>query len=165
MDDTAPRPIVIALLAGVAAALPTVARLLMGLMLTMGGWTWLHRADPAGHLAEAVGSMLEQGRPVGLYALFLRSMVLPHAGVFAFLVGWGELLSGLSLLLGAATRVGAAVAAFLLIQYGMMGGFLSLFVYHGLFIALVAAAVYWSSGRRSGIDRWLHRRWPHAGIW
>jgi hypothetical protein len=47
----------------------------------------------------------------------------------------------------------------------MMGGFVSLFVFHGLFIALVAAAVYWNSGRRSGIDRWLHRRWPYAGIW
>ena len=165
VKDTVPRSIVATVLGAVAAALPTVARLPMGLMLTMGGWFWLHRADPTGYLAEAVGDMVEQERSVGLYAPFLRSVVLPHAGIFAFLVGWGELLSGLSLLLGAATRVGAAVAVFLLIQYGLMGGFVSLFVYHGLFIALVASAVYWNSGRRFGIDRWLHRRWPHARIW
>ena len=45
-NDTAPRPFVKRTLRAVAAALPTLARLLMGLMFTMGGWTWLHRADP-----------------------------------------------------------------------------------------------------------------------
>lgn len=148
----------------VRAALPTVARLLMGLMLMLGGWTWIHRADPGAYLAGALSNVLEKGGTVGFYAPFLRSVVIPNASLFAFLVGWGEFLSGTSLLLGAASRLAAAVAAFQLINYGLMGGWTSL-AFHGVFVGFLAASVYWQSGRILGVDRWLHRRWPNARIW
>ena len=148
----------------VVGSFPTVLRLLLGALLTSGGWFWVHRADPGGYLTEAVSTMVDQSRPVRFYAPFLRSVVLPHADVFAFLVGWGELLSGISLFLGAASRLGAAVAAFQLINYGLMGGYTSVF-FHSLFVALLSITVYWSSGRIFGLDRWLYRRWPRAKIW
>ncbi len=65
---------------------------------------------------------------------------------------------------GAASRLGAAVIAFHFINYGLMGGYFSLAV-HGILIAMVAATVYWRSGRQFGLDRWLYRRWPNARIW
>ena len=164
IGHTPPPTILARILRGAGIVLPTAARLLLGFLLTFGGWTWIHRADPAGYLSEAVSGMVDQGRPVGIYEPFLRSVVLPHAGVFAFLVGWGELLSGLSLLLGAASRLGAAVAAFQVINYGLMGGTTSLFL-HGLFALVLATTVYSRSGRRFGVDRWLYRQWPDARIW
>ena len=144
--------------------LPTVLRLLLGFLLIFNGWTWTHRADPGGYLAEAISTILAAGGTVGIYRPFLESVVLPNVGLFAFLVGWGEFLSGVSLFLGAASRLGAAVIAFHFINYGLMGGYFSLAV-HGILIAMVAATVYWRSGRQFGLDRWLYRRWPNARIW
>ena len=148
----------------VVGFLPSVVRLLIGFLLINSGWTWTHRADPGGYLADALSTVLARGGTVGVYRPFLESVVLPNVGIFAFLVGWGELLSGVSLFLGAASRLGAAVIAFQFINYGLMGGYVSLLV-HGVLVALVAVTVYWRSGRRFGLDRWLYRRWPTARVW
>ncbi len=47
----------------------------------------------------------------------MRSVVLPHAGTFAILVSWGEVLIGLALVLGLATRFAAAAAFLLVLNY------------------------------------------------
>ena len=119
----------------IAGFLPTVLRVLFGLLLISSGWTWLHRPDPAAYLASAVEPALETGRPFGFYEPFLRAVVAPHLGVFAGLVGWGELLSGVSLTLGLATRLGAAVIAFQFLNYGLLGGPSSLLA-HAIMIAI-----------------------------
>ena len=144
--------------------LPSVVRLLMGFLLIINGWTWIHRADPGGYLAEAISTVLASGGTVGVYRPFLESVVTPNVGVFSVLVGWGEFLSGVSLFFGAASRVGATVAAFHFINYGLMGGYVSLLV-HGVLVAMLAITVYWRSGRQFGLDRWLYRRWPTARVW
>ncbi len=144
--------------------LPTVPRLLVGFMLISSGWTWLHRPESVAYLADTLTFMISNDQPLGFYASFLSSVVLPNVAVFAFLVSWGEFLSGLSLFFGVGSRVGAAVASFQFLNYGFMGGYDSLGG-HGLFIALVAVTVYWKSGRYFGLDRWLYRRWPRAVIW
>lgn len=144
--------------------LPTLVRLLLGIMLTGGGWTWLHRSEVSLYLADALEQMLERGAPLPWYATFLESVVLPNVALFAFLVSWGEFLSGLSLLLGAASRVGALVVAFLFLNYGLMGGYVSLAT-HGILIGFAGLTIYWQSGRKFGVDRWLYRRWPNAKIW
>ena len=103
---------------------------------------------------------------MGIYRPFLTDVVLPNVAVFAFLVSWGEFLSGLSLALGLASRLGAAVAAFQFLNYGLMGGFASGSVYlHGILIAMLAVTVIGKSGRRFGIDRWLHARWQIPFLW
>ncbi|HEY6907754.1 MAG TPA: DoxX family membrane protein, partial [Myxococcales bacterium] len=56
------------------------------------------------------------------YRAFVASEVIPHARVFAGLVIAGELLAGLSLLLGLGTRVGACVAMFLFLNYMLAKG-------------------------------------------
>ena len=73
-------------------------------------------------------------------------------------------MSGLSLALGLASRLGAAVAAFQFLNYGLMGGFVSVF-FHGFLIAMLAVTVIGKSGRRFGIDRWLHARWQIPFLW
>lgn len=56
------------------------------------------------------------------YRAFVASAVIPHARAFAGLVIAGELLAGLSLLLGLGTRVGACVAMFLFLNYMLAKG-------------------------------------------
>ena len=151
-------------LKAIVAFLPTLLRLLLGVMLMMSGWTWLHRPDPGAYLADAVNSALEGGLPFGFYEPFLRAVVIPNLGVFASLLGWGEFLSGVSIGFGVATRVGAGVITFHFVNYGLLGGPIGVLA-HGILIALVSIPVVFHSARRFGIDRWLHARWPRAGIW
>ena len=147
----------------VLAFLPTAVRLLIGFLLITNGWVWLHRPDPGQYLTKAlIGNMPFS---VPLYRPFLEVIVLPNVGVFAALVSWGEFLSGISLFFGAAGRLGAAVIAFQFLNYGLMGGWYISVLAHGVLMLLVAATVYWESGRAFGVDRWLHRRWPRALIW
>jgi uncharacterized membrane protein YphA (DoxX/SURF4 family) len=58
----------------------------------------------------------------GFYHQFLVGTVLPHAHVFAYLAEWGELLVGVSLLLGLLTPLGAAVGMWLTLNYWMLAG-------------------------------------------
>ncbi len=76
----------------------------------------------------------------------------------------GELLSGLSIGLGLANRVGAGVIAFQFLNYGLLGGPAGM-LSHGIMTALVAIPVIFHSSRQFGIDKWLFARWPHARIW
>lgn len=141
-----------------------VGRLLVGAVLTLSGLTWLDRPDAAMLLHDAVSAMVDEGRAVPGYGAFLRTVVLPNAGLFAGLVSWGELLSGVALLLGVGSRLAAGVAIFQMLNYGLMGGFASVAV-HMIFVAILFATTYRNSGRTFGIDRWLHRKWPRARIW
>ncbi len=153
-----------AVLNGIRWFAPTALRLLLAFMLTNNGWRWLHRPDGVAYLTDAVTTLLDRGQTVGVYRPFLTDVVLPNAEVFAFLVSWGEFLSGLSLALGLASRLGAAVAAFQFLNYGLMGGFLSVF-FHGILIAMLAVTVIGKSGRKFGIDRWLHARRQIPFLW
>jgi len=144
--------------------LPTFVRLLFGIMLISSGWTWLHRPDAAGFLTDAINSGLDTERTFGFYQTFLLAVVMPNVGLFAALVGWGELLSGLSIGLGLANRVGAGVIAFQFLNYGLLGGPTGM-LSHGILTALVEIPVIFHSSRRFGGDKWLYTRWPHAKIW
>ncbi len=153
-------------LKAIVAFLPTLLRLLLGVMLMMSGWTWLHRPDPVAYVADAVNTALDGGEfgAFGFYKPFLRAVVVPNFGVFATLLGLGELLSGVSIGFGVATRVGAGVIMFHFVNYGLLGGPIGM-LSHSIMIALVAIPVVFNSSRRFGIDRWLYARWPNAKIW
>lgn len=153
----------VAILQRSVMVIATVVRVLLGVMLIVGGLFWLGRADPGAYLYKNVSQMVEAHRSVEIYASFLSSVVLPNASIFALLVGLGEFLSGLSVALGIAARLGAAVAVFQLLNYGLMGGWVSVFL-HGIFAGLIIFGVGFSS-RTTGIDRWLNRRWPKPVIW
>src|SRR5947208_9578086 len=101
------------------------------------------------------------------YLQFVQQIVIPHATLFSYLVMTGEAVAALSLLTGTMTRVGAAVAMFLFLNYMLAEGRMfwspdsedaAVF-----FIALVV--FLGRAGRVCGIDSYLAKRWPKSPLW
>ncbi len=58
-----------------------------------------------------VGGFVTRGEVVGFYKVFLAKVVLAHPVFWARVVGWGEFLIGVSLVLGLAVRVASVAGA------------------------------------------------------
>lgn len=71
-----------------------------------------------GALAKATG---DHPLVQGWYASFIQSVALPNAKVFSYLVAYGEVLVGISLILGALTIVGLLAGAFMNLNYMLAG--------------------------------------------
>jgi uncharacterized membrane protein YphA (DoxX/SURF4 family) len=92
------------------------------------------------------------------YRPILTGLVLPHIGFFARAIAVSEVAVGLSLLLGAGTRLGAVAGLVLIANYMLAFGDIpwqpgedqAFFV--GLVVVLIT-----NGGRAFGIDRWLAR--------
>ena len=101
------------------------------------------------------------------YQHFVQELIIPHATLFGYLVMAGELAAGLSMLLGLGTRVGAAIAMFLFLNYMLAKGRLfwspdseDAAVFLSALVCLLGAA-----GRVWGLDAYLARRWPRVPLW
>jgi uncharacterized membrane protein YphA (DoxX/SURF4 family) len=103
----------------------------------------------------------------GLYCGFLDAVVLPHVSTFALLVTYGELFAAVSLLAGAATRAGAVVAGFLLVNYALAKGARPWTpASNDVAMLCIAIAVFVGrAGRAFGLDYYLARRWPGLPLW
>ena len=101
-----------------------VQRMLFGLMFTMSGITWWSReATPGEHLTDSIALSAQAGlNPFPIYDLFFNGLVVPHPELWASLAAIGELLVGLSLLLGFPKRVAAVAGMFLMANYGLAFG-------------------------------------------
>ena len=101
------------------------------------------------------------------YQAFVRTVVLTHASLFAGLVIAGELVVGITLLVGLATRAGAAVAIVLLFNYFSAKGLppWSPASNDIADIVLCILVVMSAAGRYFGIDQILAQRFPRAVIW
>ena len=77
----------------------------------------------------------------GWYASFIREFALPNAKVFSYIVAYGEVLVGISLILGLFTIVGLLAGGFMNLNY-MLAGTTSTNpkLYTVTFILLVAGA-------------------------
>ncbi|AJA48623.1 hypothetical protein CPAST_c25540 [Clostridium pasteurianum DSM 525 = ATCC 6013] len=71
-----------------------------------------------GALAKATG---EHPLVQWWYASFIKSFALPNAKIFSYLVAFGEILVGISLILGALTIVGLIAGAFMNLNYMLAG--------------------------------------------
>ena len=86
------------------------------------------------------------------YAWFLQNVVIPNAGVFAYLITFGEVLVGVALIFGLLTGIAAFFGAFMNMNYLLAGtvstnpilGFLALFL-----VLAWRIAGYW------GLDRYI----------
>lgn len=108
---------------------------------------------------------LVDGHP--FYQLFVRQVVQPHAAVFAAILPCAELLIGVALVLGLLTRLAAAGAILLLLNYLLAKG--AWFWYpssnDAAFILIALALLIGAAGRTRGLDALLARRWPRGVLW
>jgi thiosulfate dehydrogenase [quinone] large subunit len=138
-------------------------RVYTGVFFLYYGFGKLRRENFADGLAGFVNSNLESS--FGFFRPFLENVVLPNAGVFAFLVAWGELLIGLALIFGLATRYAAISGAVLVsvFWFAKGEGFLQAQNHDAiwLIIFIVLAGVH--GGRVMGVDARLAGRFRFLG--
>ncbi len=133
-----------------------------------GGWL----ESPKQLLDNFINPALQRGTAEPYYRPFLENVVVPNAALFAQLVVIGELLVGISLVLGLLTRVGALGGMFLPLNYMLMKGLLSnggsidrlYFLASLVFFATAAGLVWGLDGKlRSVFEGNAFTRWV-AGL-
>ena len=101
------------------------------------------------------------GTPYAFYRPFLLHVAMPYSSVFASLVTVGEIVVGVTLLLGIATRLGSLLGLFLCLNFMSAMGTPLLSVEHPIFFAIMLLTVYASAaGRALGFDQILKGRLP-----
>jgi len=105
----------------------------------------------ATNLTEFINANIENA--FAFYRPFLESVVIPHAGKFAVLLAWGELLVGFSIFLGLFTRFGASVGILIVLNYlfttGISTWMPSLEV---MYLGAMVTILICSAGRAIGAD-------------
>ncbi|NTW48662.1 MAG: DoxX family protein [Chlorobiales bacterium] len=100
-----------------------------------------------------------------LYAFepyYLEHFAIPFYLAIAWVVTLGELMVGLSLVLGLAVRINSAVALFILLNFAA-GGY---FQFHTSFPLMFCALLFMClpSGQWFGLDKKLHEKYPDS-LW
>ncbi|GHO45939.1 DoxX family protein [Ktedonospora formicarum] len=103
----------------------------------------------AGALAQASGA---HPAVQGWYAAFLQHVVLPNAGVFAYMVTFGEVLIGLGLIFGALTGIAAFFGVFMNLNF-LLAGTVSINPVIGALALLLVLG--WRVAGYYGLDRYL----------
>lgn len=143
-----------------AAGLWFVLRMNVGAQWLLAGWekvqdpTWgtsgtALKGFVTGALAKTGGA---HPSVQGWYGNFLHDFVLPNAGLFSFLVTWGEVAVGLGILLGALTGIAAGFGVLMNLNY-LLAGTVSINPVLGMFGMFLAFA--WRAAGQIGLDRVL----------
>ncbi len=135
-------------------------RLYAGLFWLSHGWQKVTNPGWAardGMMATLVSKMVADTH--GAYHDFVAGTVLPNISIFAHLVAWGETLTGVSLLLGLLTPVGAIAGVFLGLNYLLAKGLKldALFGIDALAIAISFLCLVLPVGRIAGLDAVIWR--------
>ncbi|MFS0562875.1 DoxX family protein [Terribacillus sp. 179-K 1B1 HS] len=107
--------------------------------------------DASGFVQGAMARS-EAGVIQGWWGDFLETIVLPNAGIFSFLVMWGETLVGLALLLGAFTGFAALMGILMNISFLLSGAFTQNLI---MIILAIVLLVGGANAGRIGIDNWI----------
>ena len=99
-------------------------------------------------------------------ANLLQSVVLPHAQIFAGLLGFGDLAIGISLFLGLFTRLGGAFAILRALTNILVVGGAGADTqgFNVMLITAGAIVIASGAGRSYGVDSMLLARWPSAPL-
>jgi thiosulfate dehydrogenase [quinone] large subunit len=148
-----------------ARAALTFLRVYLGLIFLVAAWPKAQE-DFAPHLTSFLDQVaLVKAHP--FYQQFIRDVVVPNATLFAPLIVWGELLVGIGLVLGLATRLSATVALLLTANYMLAKGawFWTPSSNDAAFAAIAVALIIGAAGRTLGLDALLAKRWPRSPLW
>ena len=106
-------------------------------------------------------------RSIAPYQAFLKDVVIPHATLFSYLVMTGELIAGLLLLTGTASRLGAGITMLLVLNFMLAKGrwFFSPDSVDAADFFSALVVMLGAAGRVWGIDAFLAKRWPRSWLW
>jgi len=143
-----------------SAVLWFVVRMNVGAQWLLAGWekitspAWGASGKAmAGFVAGALAKSSGPNPAVqGWYAWFLQHFVLPNAGLFSFLVTWGEFAVGLGVLLGILTGIAAGFGVLMNLNY-LLAGTVSINPVLGMFGLFLCFS--WRVCGWIGFDRWL----------
>ncbi len=100
-----------------AMRVAAAVRILTGVLFLAEGLSKITGGFVRGEFAADVRPMVAATFP--FWKHFLEAVVLPHAAVFAWLVGLGELALGVALIAGFLTRIAAAAGALLMLSIAL----------------------------------------------
>lgn len=131
-----------------------IIRIWLGIQWLKSGWEKVTEGfDASGFLKGAIEKAGGEHPAVQpWYASFLENVALPNAGLFSFLVSWGELLVGLGLILGALTIPALIAGAFMNLNFMLAGTVSTNPIFYTVAIILLFAgkgSYYW------GVDHFL----------
>jgi uncharacterized membrane protein YphA (DoxX/SURF4 family) len=150
----------------VPRALLAILRVYLGVILLITNLGKLTRDNP--FATEMLGFLRGATRRASApYLHFLQQVVIPHSTLFSYLVMTGEAVAALSLLTGTMTRVGAAIAMFLFLNYMLAKGrmFWSPDSQDAAVFFIALVVFLGRAGRVWGVDRYLAKRWPKSPLW
>jgi thiosulfate dehydrogenase (quinone) large subunit len=147
----------------VARTALAILRVYLGVAFLLSALPKLER-DPEPELIGFLQVTLERAPP--FYQEFVRSIMLPNAGAFAEVIAWGELVVGVTLILGVLTRFSAALALLLAMNYLFARGarFWSP-SYDAACAAISVALIIGAAGRTWGVDALLAKRRARSMFW
>lgn len=138
-------------------------RITLGVILLV---TWFDNLDKDLYTADGMKGFFDylfgpdgNQSSLGFYDAFLDNVIRPVAGPYAVLQLVIELIIGVALVLGVATRAASLVATvfFANLFLAYYGGNEWIWTYVLLFMSALAVFLGWG-GRRLGVDEWLARR-------
>jgi uncharacterized membrane protein YphA (DoxX/SURF4 family) len=151
----------------VPRTLLVILRVYLGVILLITNLGKLTRAVPfAAEMLDFLGGVTTR-RASAPYLHFVQQIVIPHASTFSYLVMTGEAFAAVSLFTGTMTRLGAAVAMFLFLNYMLAKGrwFWSPDSEDAAVFFIALVVFLGRAGRVWGIDSYLVKRWPKAPLW
>ncbi len=107
------------------------------------------------------------GDPLAFHRDFILNTVVPHAHLFGYLISYGEIAIGLSLLFGCLVRISSTFGAF-----HNLNIFFAVAIPNGgaqvglnrIFIVLQVMFLFASAGRVFGLDGILKKRFPRSWL-
>ena len=151
----------------VPRALLVIPRIYVGVIVFISDLGKLTRENPfADEMLRFLGGVTKR-RASAPYLHFVEQIVIPHASLFSYLIMAGEAFAAISLLTGTLTRIGAAVAGFLFLNYMLAKGRMlwSPDSEDAALIIICFILFVGRAGRAFGIDGYLAKRWPKCPLW
>ncbi|MFD2629721.1 DoxX family protein [Oceanobacillus kapialis] len=139
----------------IAAGILTFLRVYLGYQWLTGGWGKITGGgfDATGFIQGAISSAGGDHPAVqGWWATFLETVALPNAGLFSFMVMWGELLVGIALILGIFTNFAALMGITMNFAF-LFSGTVSTNAQMVLLTVFILVAGY--NAGKFGLDRWV----------
>ncbi|MGJ9458300.1 DoxX family protein [Oceanobacillus sp. CF4.6] len=139
----------------VVAGILTVLRVYIGYTWLMGGIGKVTSGgfDASGFIQGAVANSAGEGATVqAWWGTFLNTVAVPNAGLFSFMVMWGEVLVGAALILGVFTNFAALMGITMNFAFLFSG---TVSTNAQMVVITVFLIVAGFNAGRYGLDRWV----------